>query len=149
MQNEYVELFDRGMARIADEILPIMLSTMEPDQTFIDAFCGGCAIVERVPKEYPRIANDNNRYLIAMLQRLTTDNQRKPHSHLFCGTLQPLPTEVIIICLESCKGTTSAGAFSAIHPHLQFLRFHVYNPPNRLYLFGAACVKAIVKVRTG
>ena len=106
MQNEYVELFDRGMARIADEILPIMLSTMEPDQTFIDAFCGGCAIVERVPKEYPRIANDNNRYLIAMLQRLTPDNQRKPHSHLFCGTLQPLPTEVIIICLESCKGTT-------------------------------------------
>lgn len=138
-----------GKSRIANEILPIMLSTMEPGQTFIDAFCGGCSVIQRVLKEYPRIANDNNPYLIAMLQRLTTDEQWKPHSHLFCGTLQPLPTEVIIICLESCKGTTSAGAFSAIYPHLQFLRLQFTNPPKPLYLFGAAYVKAIIKVRIG
>lgn len=67
-----------GKGRIADEILAIMLNSMLPGQTFVDAFCGGCAVIQRVPKEYPRIANDNNRYLIAMLQRLTTDDKWKP-----------------------------------------------------------------------
>ena len=67
-----------GKGRIADEILAIMLNSMLPGQTFIDAFCGGCAVIQRVPREYRRIANDNNRYLIAMLQRLTTDDQWKP-----------------------------------------------------------------------
>ena len=67
-----------GKGRIADEILAIMLNSMLPDQTFIDAFCGGCAVIQRVPREYRRIANDNNRYLIAMLQRLTTDDKWKP-----------------------------------------------------------------------
>lgn len=67
-----------GKGRIADEILAIMLNSMLPDQTFIDAFCGGCAVIQRVPREYRRIANDNNRNLIAMLQRLTTDDKWKP-----------------------------------------------------------------------
>ncbi len=67
-----------GKGRIADEILAIMLNSMLPDQTFIDAFCGGCAVIQRVPREYRRIANDNNRYLIAIFDRLTTKDWKAP-----------------------------------------------------------------------
>lgn len=56
-----------------------MLSTMQPGQSFVDAFCGGCAVIQRVPREYRRIANDNNRYLIAMMERLTTTDWEPPH----------------------------------------------------------------------
>ena len=48
-----------------------MLADMQPDQCFVDAFCGGCHIIGAVPDMYPRIANDNNRYLVAMLKDLT------------------------------------------------------------------------------
>ena len=41
--------------RIADEILPIMLDN--DINTFVDAFCGGCSVIERVPFTYMRIAN--------------------------------------------------------------------------------------------
>ncbi len=58
-------------ARIVKDILPLMLADMQPGQCFIDAFCGGCSIIGAVPDVYPRIANDNNRYLVAMLKDLT------------------------------------------------------------------------------
>lgn len=54
--------------RIADEILPIMLDNDR--STFVDAFCGGCSVIERVPSTYRRIANDKNKYLIAMWRSL-------------------------------------------------------------------------------
>ena len=65
-------------ARIVDDILPIMLSTMQPGQSFVDAFCGGCSIIQHVPEENPRIANDLNRHLIAMMKRLTTTDWKPP-----------------------------------------------------------------------
>ena len=58
-------------ARIFHDILPLMLADMQPGQSFVDAFCGGCSVIGAVPDVYPRIANDNNRYLIAMLKDLT------------------------------------------------------------------------------
>ena len=61
-------------ARIVGEILPIMLQSIHPGQAFVDAFCGGCNVVQHVPQEYKRIANDNNRYLIAMWKTITTTN---------------------------------------------------------------------------
>lgn len=54
--------------RIADEILPIMLD--KEHDTFVDAFCGGCSVITRVPPSYRRIANDKNEYLIAMWRAL-------------------------------------------------------------------------------
>ena len=66
-------------ARIVDEILPIMLSTMQPGQSFVDAFCGGCSVIQHVPEENHRIANDLNRHLIAMMERLTTTDWEPPH----------------------------------------------------------------------
>ncbi len=54
--------------RIVGDILPIMLSTNT--NVFVDVFCGSCSVVQQVPKEYFRIANDKNKYLIAMWKSL-------------------------------------------------------------------------------
>jgi DNA adenine methylase len=52
-------------AKIVDDILPIMLKERESEeQFFVDAFCGGCSVIEKVTGN--RIANDANPYLIAM-----------------------------------------------------------------------------------
>lgn len=50
--------------RIANEIIPIMLKSRKPDQLFVDMFCGGCHIVQKINGK--RLANDKNKYLIAM-----------------------------------------------------------------------------------
>ena len=55
-------------ARIVHEILPIMLD--KEHDTFVDAFCGGCSVIENVPNTYRRIANDKNKYLIEMWKHL-------------------------------------------------------------------------------
>lgn len=55
-------------ARIVHEILPIMLD--KEHDTFVDAFCGGCSVIENVPDTYRRIANDKNKYLIEMWKHL-------------------------------------------------------------------------------
>jgi len=54
--------------RIAREILPIILAGRKKSQYFVDLFCGGCNIVDKVPGL--RIANDYNYYLIAMWKAL-------------------------------------------------------------------------------
>ena len=64
--------------RIVSNILPIMLKAMHPDMAFCDLFCGGCNVISAVPKDIRRIASDKNRYLIAMLKRLTTTNWKPP-----------------------------------------------------------------------
>ena len=58
-------------ARIVHEILPIMLD--KEHDTFVDAFCGGCSVIENVSDTYRRIANDKNRYLIEMWKYLQND----------------------------------------------------------------------------
>lgn len=52
--------------RIAKDILPIILDGMREGDYFVDAFCGGCNLLDKVPNKFKRIANDNNEYLIAM-----------------------------------------------------------------------------------
>ena len=54
--------------RIVGDILPIMLD--KEHSTFVDAFCGGCNVITHVPTNYRRIANDKNKYLIAMWKML-------------------------------------------------------------------------------
>ena len=56
--------------KIVNEILPIMLNAYN-GKTFVDIFCGGCSIIEKVPKIYRRIANDKQKYLIEMWKSLT------------------------------------------------------------------------------
>jgi DNA adenine methylase len=54
--------------RIAKDILPIILKDRSPDQWYIEPFCGGCNIIDKVQGN--RIANDSNMYLIEMWKAL-------------------------------------------------------------------------------
>ena len=63
--------------RIVNDILPIMLENYN-GKTFVDAFCGSCAIIQDVPSDYIRIANDKNKYLVAMWRSLTTCGKEFP-----------------------------------------------------------------------
>lgn len=53
-----------GKARIAKEILPLILADRKEGQYFVEPFCGGCNVTANVSGN--RIANDYNEYLIAM-----------------------------------------------------------------------------------
>lgn len=61
--------------RIAKDILPIILGGMKKGDYFVDAFCGGCNLLDKVPDTFKRIANDKNEYLIAMWKRLQQGNR--------------------------------------------------------------------------
>lgn len=56
--------------RIVNDILPVMLENYNGN-TFVDAFCGSCSVIENVPSTYRRIANDKQKYLVAMWKSLT------------------------------------------------------------------------------
>ena len=56
-------------ARIAKDILPIMKEYLNGSNYFVDAFCGGCNLIDKL--DYPnKIANDQNQYLIALFSGL-------------------------------------------------------------------------------
>ena len=55
-------------ARYAREILPIILKGRAKEQYYVEPFCGGCNVIDKV--EGNRIANDGNPYLIAMWRSL-------------------------------------------------------------------------------
>ena len=56
-------------ARIAKEILPIILKDRKPEQYYVEPFCGGCNMIDKVAN--PRIANDIHPQLIALLKALS------------------------------------------------------------------------------
>ena len=62
-------------ARIANEILPIILKNRKPDQYYVEPFCGGCNIIDKVDGN--RIASDSNKYLIEMFKGLQ-ENYNRP-----------------------------------------------------------------------
>lgn len=55
--------------RIAEHILPIILEGRKDGQYYVEPFCGGCNMIDKVPGN--RIANDSNPYLIAMWEALS------------------------------------------------------------------------------
>ena len=50
-----------GKGKIANILCPIMLENYNGN-CFVDIFCGGCSIIERIPDTYRRIANDKQKY---------------------------------------------------------------------------------------
>lgn len=60
--------------KIRKEIIDVMMSYRLNNEPFIDMFCGGCHVIEMV--DGIRIANDKNRYLIAMWEGLLEDRKR-------------------------------------------------------------------------
>lgn len=57
-----------GKTRLAPWLLDIMLKHRKPEQWYIEPFCGGCNVIDKV--EGKRIAIDSNEYLIAMWKAL-------------------------------------------------------------------------------
>ena len=55
-------------ARHAKEILSIMMDWRRPDQWYVEPFCGGCNVIDKV--DGLRLASDNHYYLIAMWRAL-------------------------------------------------------------------------------
>lgn len=60
-------------AKIAKEILPIILKDRGNDQYYVEPFCGGCNSLCLVDGK--RIGNDKNKYLIAMWESLSSDER--------------------------------------------------------------------------
>jgi len=68
--------FMGSKARLVKDILPILLENRDSNQWFIDMFCGGCSIAQEVPGKV--VANDKNKYLIAMFKGLQ-ENRKRPY----------------------------------------------------------------------
>lgn len=56
--------------RIGSDIVGVITKDMSESDNFIDAFCGGCNLIDKVPTTFNRVANDSNQYLIAMWKAL-------------------------------------------------------------------------------
>ena len=63
-------------SRISKNILEIILKERKENQWFVDLFCGGCNLIDKVDKR--KIANDKNKYLIAMFKGLQ-ENRTRPY----------------------------------------------------------------------
>ena len=61
-------VYQGSKAAIADKILPIILYGRRPEQTYVEPFAGGCNTIYKV--DGPRIAADQNKYLIALWKGL-------------------------------------------------------------------------------
>ena len=61
--------------RIAKEILPIILKDRKEGQWYVEPFCGGCNLIDKVTEN--RIASDINKYLIAFL-KYVQENEFNP-----------------------------------------------------------------------
>lgn len=55
--------------RIAKYLLPIITKYLTADRWYVEPFCGGCNMIDKV-KHNKRIAGDVNEYLIALFQEL-------------------------------------------------------------------------------
>jgi AB1gp56 len=56
--------------RTASEIIPLMTSHLNKEDYFVDLFCGGCNLIDKVPRDFIRLSNDNNEFLIEMWKAL-------------------------------------------------------------------------------
>lgn len=61
-------------ARIAPQIMPLILEGRKEGQYYVEPFCGGCNTLDKVTG--PRIAGDLNKYLISMWNGLKRDYPR-------------------------------------------------------------------------
>ena len=64
--------------RYAKQLLEIILQERRSDQWYVEPFCGGCNMIDKVLGN--RIANDNNWYLIEMWKQLIYNNWQPPET---------------------------------------------------------------------
>src|ERR1700748_958044 len=63
--------------RIAKYILPIILKDRHPNQWYIEPFCGGCNVIDKVDGN--RIANDYNEYIATMWDKMVNHDFIPPN----------------------------------------------------------------------
>lgn len=59
--------------KYAKELLPIILKDKKPEQWYVEPFCGGCNLIDKV--EGPRIANDVHPFLIELLKHIQNNGE--------------------------------------------------------------------------
>ena len=59
--------------RTASEIIPLMTGKLNKGDYFVDLFCGGCNLIDKVPRDFIRLSNDNNEFLIEMWKALQNE----------------------------------------------------------------------------
>lgn len=60
-----------GKIRLSKHIIPIIEQYIEDENMlFIDLFCGGCNIIDKITKTKNKVANDNHKPLISMWKEL-------------------------------------------------------------------------------
>lgn len=57
-------------SRIAKYIVPIIQSYVGNDKNYIEPFCGGCNVIDKIKTTGYKIASDENKYLIALFDHL-------------------------------------------------------------------------------
>jgi len=67
-------------ARFANELLPIILKDRKEGQWYVEPFCGGCNMIDKVTGN--RMACDNNPFLIAMWDELINNKCFVPKTHI-------------------------------------------------------------------
>lgn len=60
--------------KFAKELIPIICHNLKRDQWYVEPFCGGCNLIDKVIHPF-KIANDRNKYLIALLQHVQAGNE--------------------------------------------------------------------------
>lgn len=53
--------------RIAKELIPVITKHLKEDMYYVEPFCGGCNLINKI-KHKKKIANDKDKYLIALLK---------------------------------------------------------------------------------
>lgn len=66
--------------RYAKEIISIMTPFIDKLGCYVEPFCGGCNVIDKI-SDVRRIANDSNRYLIALLKHISIHDMPKPSIH--------------------------------------------------------------------
>ena len=59
-----------GKQRIAKPLSAFLNSQLTEGQTFVDLFCGSCNVVSNIRQDVKRYANDKNKYLPVMFERI-------------------------------------------------------------------------------
>ena len=59
-----------GKQRIAKPLSEFLNSQLTEGQTFVDLFCGSCNVVSNIRQDVKRYANDKNKYLPVLFERL-------------------------------------------------------------------------------
>lgn len=88
-------------ARIASELLSIILKDRQPNQFYVEPFVGGANVIDKV--EGNRIGSDNNKYLIALLNKvkdgyLPIDFISREDFYKIKLNKEQYPLEVVALC---------------------------------------------------